>query len=70
MSARVGSANLSAAAKDLSIEWARAKNHWRDVKAMEFERKYLENLPQMIAQTAPLMDELDTIMRKVRHDCE
>ncbi len=70
MSLRVGSANLSAAGKDLAVEWSRAENHWRDIKAAEFEAKYLENIPQMIAQAAPIMEELDTIIRKVRHDCE
>jgi hypothetical protein len=70
MSVRVGSANLSAAGKDLAVEWNRAKNQWRDIKAVEFEAKYLESLPQMIAQAAPIMEELDTIIRKVRHDCE
>ena len=52
------------------MEWGRAKNHWRDVKAMEFEQKFLEALPQMISQSTPIMEELDTLIRKVRHDCE
>ncbi len=70
MSVRVGSATLAQASKDLAVEWSRTKQAWRDQKAQEFEKKYLAALPLMIAHAAPVMEELDTILRKIKHDCE
>jgi hypothetical protein len=66
-----GTENLLAqAVKDLSAEWQQTKAHWRDVKADEFEKKYLEPLPQHVARAATAIEEITALLRKVRHDCE
>ncbi len=70
MSIRVSASNLATATKDLSIEWQRTKAVWRDVKSDEFERKYLEDLPTLVASANPIMEEIDALIRKVRNDCE
>jgi hypothetical protein len=70
MSIRVSSTNLGQAIKDLQIEWQRTKEVWRDVKSLEFDRRYLEDLPMMVSQAHPLMEEIDALIRKVRQDCE
>ena len=70
MSTRVSASNLAQAVKDFSIAWQETKNSWRDLKAMEFERNYLEKLPTDVAQAASVMEEMDNLLRKVRSDCE
>ena len=70
MNPRGSAANLAQAAKDLSLDWQQTKAHWRDVKSMEFESKYLELLPTHIARAVAVIEEIDVLLRKVRHDCE
>jgi hypothetical protein len=70
MSARGCSSTLAQVGKDLSLEWQEAKAHWRDAKAGEFEREYLDELPALIAKSREALEELDRFLRKVRADCE
>ena len=70
MSTRGSAANLGEALKQLSRDWDDTKTYWRDVKSEEFERTYLSELPQQIARVLTVMEELDTLLRKVRNDCE
>jgi hypothetical protein len=70
MSARVGAANLEEAVRELSRSWQETRNYWRDQKALEFERAYLEKLPHAIVHAKQIMEEMDLLLRKVRHDCE
>jgi hypothetical protein len=70
MNTRVSASNLVQAMKDLSAEWQQAKESWRDAKAREFEERYLDPLPGYIARATAVMEEVETLMRKVRKDCE
>jgi hypothetical protein len=70
MNTRVSGSNLSQAAKDLSIEWQHTKTIWRDLKSQQFEQKYLDPLPQHLARTMAVIEEIDALLRKVRNDCE
>ena len=70
MSARVSASNLVQAVKELSIDWQQTREHWRDAKSLEFERQYLEALPQHISRATAVMQEIDALLRKVRADCE
>lgn len=70
MSTRVSASNLSQAAKDLSFEWQQTKDYWRDVKAQEFERAYLDSVPHHFARAITVIEEIDALLRKVRADCE
>jgi hypothetical protein len=70
MSSRVNGSNLSQAAKDLSIQWEHARASWRDIKSQEFEQKYLDLLPQHVARSLAVIEEIDALLRKVRNDCE
>jgi hypothetical protein len=65
-----GNATLAQAIKDLSQKWEQTKAYWRDVKADEFEKNYLERLPNLTARTATAMDEISVLLRKVHNDCE
>jgi hypothetical protein len=63
-------ANLIQAVKDLSVEWQETKASWRDLKSQEFERNYLEEIPDHAARATAIMGEIEILLRKVRSDCE
>ena len=70
MSTKGCASNLTLSAKDLSVEWLRTKDFWRDIKSLEFEEKYLKPLPEHMVRVLGVLEELDAILRKVRQDCE
>jgi hypothetical protein len=70
MSTRPSAGNLAQALKDLSLEWAQTKETWRDVKSDEFERHYLDPLPHEVTRAISVIEEVDALLRKVKHDCE
>ena len=70
MSSRVSSANLEECTKKLLAEWHDTRTQWTDAKSQEFARDYLEQLPSMVAQTRNVVEELDLLLRKLRHECE
>lgn len=70
MSTRVSSANLEEAVRKLSVEWQQTRAYWMDAKSREFERDYLEELPNLVAQAKTSVDEIDVLLRKVRSACE
>jgi hypothetical protein len=62
--------NLIQNARELSEQWHAAKTHWRDAKALEFEKNYLEPLPGLVTKTGSMINELENLLRKIRKDCE
>jgi hypothetical protein len=70
MSARVGATNLDEAVKELSRHWDRTRSSWRDAKAHEFQRTYLDKLPQVLMRAKTIMEETDTVLRRIHKDCE
>ena len=44
MSAVGSKGRLLGASKELALKWEDTKNHWRDERSREFERKYLQEL--------------------------
>lgn len=70
MNVRASGSNLVQAAKELKAEWEQAKESWRDARADDFAKTYLEDLPHHVARTASVIEELDVLLRKVRIDCE
>jgi hypothetical protein len=70
MSTRVSSAALEDAVKEILAEWSHVKSSWRDAKAMEFEKTYIEKIPEVIAPARTVIEDIDVLLRKVRNDCE
>jgi len=70
MSTRESGANLVQALKDLTLRWQETKNHWRDIKSQQFEREYLEDLPDHVQRTMSVMQEIDVLLKRIRSDCE
>lgn len=61
---------LVAATKELTLKWDDTKNYWQDMKAHEFEVKYLNDLLTIIDRSGPVFDDLGKLIDKVRSDCE
>ena len=70
MSTRDSATQLVQAMKELSVEWDQTRAYWHDVKSLEFEEKFLAELPHHIKRAADAMEEIDAVLRKVRNDCE
>ena len=70
MNTRTSAANLAQAMKDLSLVWQQTRSQWRDAKAIEFDDRYLEVLPQHVARASAAMEEIESLLKKVRNDCE
>ena len=70
MSTTGSAGNLGGALKELSLRWQETRTHWRDVKSVEFERNYLEKLPNDVGRAAGVIEEIGKLLQKVRHDCE
>ena len=41
MSLAGSKARLTASTREISLKWEQTKEHWRDAKSLEFERKYM-----------------------------
>ncbi len=61
---------LVAATKDLVRRWEETKESWQDAKATEFEQKYLFELLAAMERAAPVFDDLDKLLNRIRIDCE
>ena len=70
MSAK-GSANkISKTTKQFLASWDQVRSYWRDVKSQEFEKQFIEPLPEDIAGAMRVIEEIDKILTKARRDCE
>jgi hypothetical protein len=70
MSMTADKARLVALTKDLSLKWEQTKEYWRDAKAQEFEKKYIEELQAGVDKAVTIIDQVDKLVTKVRSDCE
>ncbi|MGV3663235.1 MAG: hypothetical protein ACO1TE_23890 [Prosthecobacter sp.] len=62
--------NLIQPARELSEQWHAVSVHWRDAKAQEFEKLYLEQIPALVNKTGAAMNEIEVLLKKIRKDCE
>lgn len=65
-----GGVRLGAVTKELWVQWQQTKQSWQDAKAEEFERRFLSELFSSVDRTVNVIDQLDKLMAKVKHDCE
>ncbi|MCB1212444.1 MAG: hypothetical protein KDK97_24180 [Verrucomicrobiales bacterium] len=70
MSAKISASNLAQAVQELNIAWSQTRYSWRDAKSLQFQKTYLDNLPDLVTKSGSVMSELDALLRKVRKDCE
>ncbi len=70
MSARSSAVKLTKSTKSFMQSWNQVKTYWRDTKQREFEKKYIEALPDDISAAIRVIEEIDKILTKARRDCE
>lgn len=63
-------ANLEAATRDMLLAWERAREQWRDAKSQQFGHTYIEALPELSVQARDAMTHMESLLRKIKHDCE
>jgi hypothetical protein len=70
MSTQGSASQLESAWRDLTAAWQHTTDDWRDVKAQEFEKRFLEKMPGLLIGARQAIEEIDVLLRKMRHDCE
>ena len=61
---------LVALTKQLSVAWAETKGHWHDAKSEEFEKRFMAELTATVERAAPVFDEMEKVLSRVRRECE
>lgn len=65
----MSASSLETATRDLLAAWARARETWRDQQSRYFEKIHLDPLAGLTAQARDAQEHLETILRKIKHDC-
>jgi hypothetical protein len=56
--------------RDLMGLWANTKVHWNDVNSEQFEEKFLRTLEQDVRIAASAMDEMASMLTRIKAECE
>ena len=70
MSTGASGARLTALTKELLNRWQQTRESWMDIKAREFDERYMLDLQSMVKSATTSMSNLEIVLRKVRSDCE
>ncbi len=70
MSIAANKARLRTITRDLAAEWRTTRGLWRDAKAQQFEREYMDELYAGVENATGVISQLDDIVRRIRRDCE
>ena len=70
MSLAADKAQIIALTRDLVNQWELTHETWRDAKALEFQRQYIEELLANVEKATTVIDDLDKLIAKIRSDCE
>jgi hypothetical protein len=62
--------HLVQAMKELNHHWDRTNPYWHDVKAQQFHHEYLDALPNEVARTMIVMQDIAKLLAKIQKDCE
>ncbi len=63
-------ARLAAVTRDLFERWRQTRTSWRDARAAQFQKDYLEPLEEAVKSAVRQSTELESILRQIRRDCE
>ena len=61
---------LAAITRDLFERWRQTQSTWRDSRASQFEKDYLEPLEQGVKAAVRGITELEAVLQQIRRDCE
>jgi len=70
MSTSASAARLAALTKELLNRWQQTRECWMDAKAREFDEGYMLELESMVKSATTGIANLESVVRKVRSDCE
>jgi thymidylate synthase len=70
MSLAANKTRLTSVTQELFNRWRETQQYWRDDKAKEFERLYIEELNASVNAASGVIDQLDKIIAKIKKDCE
>ena len=66
----MNSSALSKSIRELLGHWSSVEPLWRDARGAQFRDRFIEPLPDMVRNAENLMEELHSLLNKIRHDCE
>jgi hypothetical protein len=67
---KASGSRLAGLTKELRVQWQDTKACWKDAKALEFERRYMEELLASVDRAVTVIEQLDKLLTKIRKDCE
>ncbi|MDP6524483.1 MAG: hypothetical protein QGI24_03525 [Kiritimatiellia bacterium] len=70
MSMNASKGRLAMMTKELSADWHRTLEYWRDEKSRGFQKEYLEDLFCDVDTAVKATDELDSLIARIKKDCE
>jgi len=70
MSMSGSKSRLAGLTRDLSLQWDETRQHWRDTKSDEFDRRFMSELSALVNRSVLVMEQLDELLLKIRSDCE
>jgi len=56
--------------KQLAVAWDETRGYWHDAKSDDFEKRFLNDLISTVDRAAPVFDQLDRVLSRVRSECE
>lgn len=70
MSASVGQAKLLDASRKFSLQWQRARDHWRDVAAARVQQELMDQLPSRMQTAMSAISKISELVQSARRECE
>jgi len=70
MNLAANGARVSALTKELNRQWLETHQEWLDAKAMDFEKRYMENLLSNVDTAAVVIEQLHKLVARIRSECE
>jgi hypothetical protein len=64
------SSRLNGMTRELWSRWQVTRESWRDARADEFDRRYMQELVSSVDKTVAVVEQLDKLLERIRRDCE
>jgi len=70
MSEGGNAARLASLTRELLQHWHQTREVWADGKAREFEERFIREIESEVKAALPAIEQLESVLQRVRHDCE
>ena len=61
---------LASLTRDLLQRWRQTRESWADVKAREFEERFIREIESEVNSTLAAIAQLESVLHRVGQDCE